>query len=232
MTKIRLVRIAALLPAAVFLVVDTASAQSIPSSYRYIESGQEASVFWGFLSLRPGSLDLGPKTAKFVGGRYAVEAAGPLFIEGLVSYLPTQRDVVDPRRAEGDRTIGESDVHLFMLDARLSFSIPGRRTWHRLAPHLFIGGGIAYDAAGWGAFDEVLLPEDVFDFGTAFTANAGTGFRLAVSSRIMLRADGSLKLWQLNTPTGFDEPSKQLDSVEQSEWVSGYGFAVGAAWRF
>ncbi len=232
MTIIRLIRTAALLPAAVFLAVDTAVAQSIPSSYRYIEHGQEASVFWGLLSLRPGSLDLGPKTGKFVGGRYSVEAAGPLFIEGLVSYLPTQRDIVDPRRAEGDRTIGESDVHLFMLDARLSFSIPGRRTWHRVTPHLFVGGGIAHDAAGQGAFDEVLLPEDVFDFGTAFTASAGTGFRLSVSSRIMLRADGSLKLWQLNTPTGFGDPTKQLDSVEQNEWSSGYGFAVSASWRF
>ncbi|MCY4399937.1 MAG: hypothetical protein OXE96_11440 [Gemmatimonadetes bacterium] len=232
MTIIRLARSAVLLPAAIFLAVDTGGAQSIPSSYRYIEYGQEASVFWGSLLLRQGSLDLGPKAGNFMGGRYVVEAAGPLFIEGLFSYLPTQRDVVDPRRAEGDRTIGESDVHLFMLDARLSFSIPGRRTWHRLAPHLFIGGGLAYDAASVGAFDEVLLPEDVFDFGTAFTASAGTGFRLAVSSRIMLRADGSLKLWQLGTPSGFDDPAKQLDSVEQTEWVSGYGFSVSAAWRF
>lgn len=209
-----------------------ARGQSIPSSYRFIEHGQEASALWGNLHLTPGSLDLGPKSASFLGGRYVVEASGPLFIEGLVTYLPTTRDVIDPRRAEGDRSIGETDVHLFMLDARLGFSLTGRRTWNRISPYLFVGGGIAYDAAGLSQLEEVLLPEDVFDFGTAFTANAGTGIRIALSSRLMLRGDGSLKLWQLNTPSGFDDGTKQLDSVEQSEWASGYGVSVSLALRF
>ena len=209
-----------------------ARAQSIPSSYRDIEHGQEASVFWGFLSLTPGSLDLGPKAGSFLGARYLVEASGPLFLEGQITYLPTTRVVVDPRRAEGDRSIGETDVSLLMVDARIAFSLPGRRAWKRLSPHLFIGGGLAYDAMGQSELEGVLLPEDVFDFGTTFTANAGTGLRFALSSRLMLRTDASLTLWQLNTPSGFDDPVKELDSVEQSEWVSGYGFTVSAAWRF
>ena len=232
MTIPRIIRAAALVLLLGLFARDPARAQSIPSSYRFVEHAQEASVFWGFLVLAPGSLDLGPRSGSFLGGRYLIEASGPLFLEALASYLPTQRDVIDPRRAEGDRSIGEVDVHLLMLDARLAFSLPGRRTWKGLSPHLFIGGGLAYDAAGHDALNEVLLPEDVFDFGTAFTANAGVGLRFALSSRLMLRTDGSLSLWQLSTPAGFDDPIKELDAIEQNEWVSGYGFTVSAAWRF
>ena len=216
-----------------------ATAQSIPSSYRYIDNAQAASVFGGYMSLATGALALGPKSGTFVGGRYAIEAAGPLFAEGLFTYLPTRRDVIDPRRQLGDRAIGESNVHLLLFDARLSFSLTGRRTWNRFAPHLFVGGGVAHDAAGLGESDRDLRPEDVFDFGTAFTANAGTGFRLLLGSRLMVRSDASLTLWQLSTPTGFDDPATRPDdkedplyAPERSEWVGGYGLTLSFAWRF
>ena len=216
-----------------------AAAQSIPSSYRYIENRHAGSIFGGYMSLATGSLALGPKSGTFAGGRYAIEAGGPIFFEGLFTYLPTRRDVIDPRRQLGDRAIGESDVHLLMFDARLSFSLTGRRTWNRFAPHLFVGGGIAHDAARLSEFDQELQPEDVFDFGSAFTGNAGTGFRLLLGSRFMVRTDASLTLWQLSTPTGFNDPAKRpedkedpLYAPERSEWVGGYGLTLGFAWRF
>ncbi len=219
--------------------LEDARAQTIPSAYRFIEHRQETSIFWGSMFLSQGSLDLGPKSGSFTGARYSIEASGPLFLEGLVMYLPTTRDVVDPRRAVGDRTIGETDVQLLMADARLDFSLTGRRTWHGLSPHLFLGGGIALDIAGQSEFADFLLPEDVYDFGTAFTATSGTGFRFAVSSRLMLHAEAGLTLWKLNTPSGFDDPAKrpqnddmELEPVVQSEWVRGYGVTLSAGWRF
>lgn len=221
------------------LAAGPAAAQSIPSPYRHIDNTQAGSIFGGYMSLATGSLDLGPRSGAFVGGRYAVEAGGPVFFEGLFTYLPTVRDVIDPRRQLGDRSLGRSDVHLLMLDARLSFSLTGRRTWNGVTPHLFVGGGVAHDAAGPGELDGDLQPEDVFDFGTAFTANAGTGFRFLPGSRFMVRADASLTLWQLSTPGGFSDPGKRPDdredplySPERSEWVGGYGLALSLAWRF
>jgi len=216
-----------------------AAAQSIPSSYRHIDNPQAASVSAGYMSLATGSLALGPKSAAFVGARYAIEASGPLFVEGFFTYLPTTRDVIDPRRQLGDRAIGESDVHLLVFDARLSFSLTGRRTWNRFTPHMFVGAGLAHDAARRGELDGNLRPEDVFDVGTAFTANAGTGFRLLMGSRFMVRTDASLTLWQLSTPTGFDDPDTRPDddedplhAPERSEWVGGYGLTVSFGWRF
>lgn len=219
--------------------LEDARAQTIPSAYRFIEHRQETSFFWGTMFLSPGSLDLGPKSGSVTGARYSIEASGPLFLEGLVTYLPTTRDVIDPRRAIGDRTIGETDVQLLMADARLDFSLTGRRTWHGLSPHLFLGGGIALDIAGQDEFTDFLLPEDVYDFGTAFTATSGTGLRFAVTSRLMLHAEAGLTLWKLNTPSGFDDPTKrpltddlEPEPVVQSEWVRGYGITLSFGWRF
>ena len=216
-----------------------AAAQTIPSPYRPIEHRQTGSIFGGYTMLATGSLDLGPKSGTFVGGRYAIETGGPVFFEGLLSYLPTRRNVIDPRRQLGDRSLGEADVHMLMLDARLAFSLTGRRTWNRLSPHLFVGAGVAYDAAPASEIEEVLLPEDVFQFGMAFTANAGTGVRFVLGSNVVVRTDASLKLWRLGTPTGFGDSTKRpgdemdpLHAPEQSEWIGGYGFMLSLAWRF
>lgn len=235
----RTLRTAALLTILILSQADSTRGQTIPSAYRFIESAQETSFLWGTMFLTNGSLDLGPKSGAFMGARYAVEASGPLFIEGVVSYLPTTRDIVDPRRAVDDRTIGETEVHMLMADARLNFSLTGRRTWNRISPHLFMGGGIAIDVAGQGEFADVLLPEDVYDFGTGFTATAGTGFRVEVHPRLMLQAEAGLTLLKLNTPSGFDDPEKrplnsdmEPEPVVQSEWVRGYGLTLSAGWRF
>ena len=224
---------------AFLLLAPPVRGQSIPSPYRYIENGQATSVFAGRMSLSTGSLALGPKSGFVVGGRYAVETGGPVFFEGVLAYLPTKRDVIDPRRQLGDRTIGESDANLLMADARLSLSLTGRRSWRWFAPHLFVGIGVAHDLSGAGEVDRKLEADDVFNFGTAFTAGAGSGARLFLGSRVMLRADASLTLWQLSTPSGFGDPEKRpsdrddpLYAPEQSEWVGGYGLGVSLAWRF
>jgi len=218
--------------AAGLFAAEAAPGQTIPSSYRHLENGQETGVFGGYIYLTRGSWDLGPKSALYMGGRYAIEVSGPLFAEGLLTYLPTTRDVVDPRRAQGDLAIGETDVHLLAASARLAFSLTGRRSWRRLAPHVFVGGGLAVDFAGTGELEEVLQPEDRFDFGTALTLSTGTGLRIFPSDRVAIRLDGSVLLWRLNTPTGFGEPEKGLEGVTEREWVRGLGVTLGVAIRF
>jgi len=230
---------AAALATAVLPAAGELQAQQIPSSYRFIEGRHEVSIVSGYMPLDAGTLELGPKTGPLFGARYAIEAVGPFFFEGLVSYVPTEREVIDPRRAEDDRSIGRTDVHLVMLDASMDFSLTGRRTWNRISPHLFVGGGLAVDLAGDGEVSSELLAEDIFDFGTAFTANAGVGFRMSLTSRLMLRGDAGIKLWKLNTPGGFDDPTKrpmvpgvEPEELVRSEWVAGQGLSFGLGWRF
>ena len=215
-----------------FPCTSTAVGQSIPSPYRPIENGQEAGAFVGTFSASTGQFDLGPKSGLLIGGRYAVEVGGPVFIEGMATLLPTTRDVIDPRRAEGDRSIGEADVNLFAIDVRLGFSLTGRRTWRGISPYILLGGGIAFDGARRADIEEALLPEDRFEFGTSFTTALGGGARYMLSEKLMLRSDFTLNLWKLATPTGFDDPDKGLESVPEDEWVGGLGLTLGLSWRF
>ena len=221
-----------LLTATALLHPSAVTAQTIPSSYRHIEHGQEAGIFLGTFSAATGQFDLGPDSGPLLGARYAVEVGGPVFIEGLATTLFSNRDVIDPRRAEGDRSIGEADVRLFMIDVRLAFSLTGRRTWRGLSPYIFVGGGIAFDGARRDDLEQSLLPEDRFEFGTSFTGSFGGGLRYGLTERLMLRSDLTLTLWQLATPTGFDAPERDLGVVPETEWVGGLGLTAGLSWRF
>ncbi len=213
-------------------VARPAAAQVVPSSYRHIEHGQEAGAAGTVFSFGRGSLNLGPSLDWSFGGRYAIEVSGPLFFEGLASYSQGSRHVIDPRRAADDRVIGDTDVAMLMASVRLGFSLTGRRTWRALSPFVFAGAGMAYDAADAGELEESLDAADRFDFGTAFTASAGTGLRIALGSRLMLRMDGEMMLWRLRTPNGFDDEAKYPDGVVEREWVAGYGLSVGLSLRF
>lgn len=218
------------LPILILAVASPAAAQVVPSSYRHIEHGQEAGATGGAYFSNRGSLDLGPRLDWAVGGRYAIEASGPLFFEGLASYAQGSRHVVDPRRAVGDRVVGDANVQMLLASVRVGFSLTGRRTWRAVSPYVFAGGGMAYDAAEPGEQDESLDAVDRFDFGTAFTASAGTGLRIALGRRMMLRVDGEMMLWRLRTPPGFDD--KFENGVMEREWVAGYGVSAGVSLRF
>ncbi len=229
MSRAFLVRSAASVAA---FAVAPAAAQVVPSSYRSIEHGQEAGVAGVAYSFGRGSLDLGPQLSWAASGRYSIEASGPLFFEGLAGYAPGTRRVIDPRRPEGDRAIGADDVQMLMASVRMGFSVTGRRTWRRLSPYLFASAGLAYDASEAGELDGSLDPQDRYSFGTAFTTSAGTGLRLALGQRLMLRIDGEALFWRLRTPSGFHEPDKYDGAVEPREWVAGLGVSAGLSLRF
>jgi hypothetical protein len=153
-------------------------------------------------------------------------------VEGVVTMLPTTRDVIHPGRAEGDRKIGEAESLLTAIEARLRFALTGRRTWHGLQPFVFAGGGMVFDAQGYQAEDDLLAPEDQFSLGATFMASMGTGVRLMLGERFVLRGDASLSLWKLDVPAGFQDPDRDLGDVPEDEWTSSSGLSVGLAYRW
>jgi len=207
------------------------TAQSIPSAFERIERSQEAGVFVGTFSGGTGRFEFGPGPGTVAGGRYAIELGGPFSFEGVAGMLLGTRDVIDPELSEGNRVAGEADVQALMVEARVKFALTGRRTWHRLSPHLVFGGGVAHDFAGLQAADERILEGDRFEFGTAFLGTGGGGVRWIPSERLTLRADALVHIWQLNTPDGYGE-GRGFEGVEQSEWVNGVALTLGAAYRF
>lgn len=206
--------------------------QSIPSPYQFFENRQEAGVFFGVTGQGTGRFGYGPGPGPSFGARYGLHLGGPFGLEGVFAYHPTTRDLVDPSREEGNMVVGETDAEMMSFDARLRFSLTGDRSWKRLDPFIFMGGGLAWDAAGESEADAEFLDGDRFEFGARFVALLGGGVRWLLTDRALIRADIALTLNQLETPKGFLDPDRALTGVGEKEWVSGPAFSVGAAFHF
>lgn len=209
-----------------------ATAQDIPSPYRYMEKGQEVSVFAGYLDTDPGRFGFGPGPQQMYGARYSVVVANALSLEGLAGGTFGPRDVVNPARAEGSRVVEEAEVRLFLMEARLQFALTGRRTWHGIHPFVFAGGGLSFDTLGDQDEDFLLEEADRYEFGTRFTGTFGAGARFTVTDRILLRVDAGLLLYKLGYPAGWRDPDRGFEGVPEDEWMTGRGLTVGLAYRF
>lgn len=209
-----------------------APAQVIPSPFEFLEKRQEAGVFLGQMAPGVGRFGYGPKSSLALGARYGIHLSGPFGLEAVGTMLPTDRDLIDPGRDEGDRVIGDVPATLISLDGRLRFSLTGDRTWHGVAPFLFTGGGLVFDVAGDDEAEEDLLADDRFEFGTSFLGLLGGGLRWFPGDRLVVRFEGALSLWQLKSPRGFRDPEREFEGVEEKEWVSGPSFSVGIGFRF
>lgn len=202
-----------------FVDARPAAAQSIPSPYRFIEERQEVGAFGGYMSAATGRFGYGPAGGLWGGARYGLELTGPLSIEGVVGAVQGTRDIVNPRRPEGDRVVGEGDALVATVDGRLKLSAVGRRAWHGLSPFLVAGGGVAWDVAPAPDADEDLEADEIFEFGPSFFGTLGVGTRWFITENVALRTDALFSLWKLSTPVGFADPTLGLGPVPEGEWV-------------
>ena len=214
------------------LLPTPSSGQSIPSPFDYIEPRQEIGPFAGGVTAGTGRFDYGPSGGFTYGARYALELSGPLALEGVAGVVDGERKVVDPSRLEGQQVIGTSDSRIALVDAALRFTFTGRRSWHRLAPFISLGGGMAIDLQDESDLDQTLLPADVFDFGTSFHGTLGAGTRWFITDRIAARLDGVFSLWKIDTPPGFSEPERGFENVADGEWVAGQTVSVTLLYRW
>jgi hypothetical protein len=222
----------ALLGLSTLLLPGKVQAQSITSPYQFLGTNQEGSLFAGYQSMGTGRFGFGPGPGMAFGGVYGVNFAGPFGLEGVVTYLPTTRDIVDPGRDKGDLVVGDMSSDMIMIDGRLRFALTGDRTWHGFSPFIVVGGGFAFDVSQDELDKELLLSEDVFNFGTSFIGVLGGGLRWFPGERFVVRADADLVLWQLETPAGFSDPERAFIGVDEEEWVSGSSFSLGLGIRF
>lgn len=216
----------------VVLLPAEAYSQTVPSPLRRIESAQEGGLFAGTVTASRGRFGFGPGSGFVAGGRYAIELSGPLSLEGVLSTLSMTRDVIDPELGEGARVAGEADALLVASELRFKFSLTGRRTWRGISPHVLLGGGFIFDAAGEQVTDSRILEQDRFDFGNKFGGTAGGGLRWLVGDNLTLRGDAIVNLFQLETPSGFAEVDRGFENVEEAQWTNLLQITFGAALRF
>ncbi len=209
-----------------------AAGQSIPSPYKYLEQRQEIGVIGGAMSAKTGRFGYGPNGGQVYGVRYGIELSGPLALEGVTQYIVGERGVVDPGRVEGDRVIGQADAEALTIEARIRFSLVGRRSWHSLSPFLTFGGGIAIDMSSASELDQILLPEDRFDFGNSFYGTVTGGSRWYLGQRFTVRGDGTFSLWKIDTPPGYTLPDRGFLGVADGEWLGGWAFSLALLYRW
>jgi hypothetical protein len=223
-----------LLSGAILLQSRPVTGQDIPSSYRFVEHSQEGGFFAGVSSINPGQLELGPKSADVFGGRYAVMFGGALAFEGVGTFFKGRRDVIDIRRDEGERVLGESTIDLLAIEGRFRLNLTGQRSWRRMQPFIGFGGGMALSSnLDRTLEDEASMPPvDRWDYGSKFIAALSGGMNLHVSSRLVLRLDGVMNLWKITTPPGWIINDTDLGVLPEDEWVSAKHLSVGASFRF
>ena len=206
--------------------------QAISSPYRFIDTRRELGAFGGWISPGTGRFGYGPGPGPLMGARVGYDFGGPFSLEVAVGVIPTTRDIVDPRRLEGDRVIGETTASIVAADLRAKFSLTGPRTWHGLSPYLAAGAGMASDLAGASLLEQDLLETDRFDFGSAFSTQLGGGLRWFVNETFVVRGEGLLHLWRLKAPDGFRDPERGFGDVGEAEWINAGSFTVSAGYRF
>ncbi|MDE0081573.1 MAG: hypothetical protein OXT72_02870 [Gammaproteobacteria bacterium] len=210
-----------------------ADAQRISSPYEFIEGTHTAAVVVGTVGEARGELGIGPGGGTLVAGRYGIELRGPLAVDVHGFFVSTDRMVFDPVLETGLVEIGPARTLVTGLEARLRFTLTGRRTWYRTAPFVVLGGGIVGDLAGPPAIEAEVAPEAHFNFGPSFVGVAGTGIRIVASERIEFRGEVNYRLWKLGTPVAFRDLDENLEApLPEQEWIGPVTFALEASYSF
>lgn len=210
----------------------SASAQRIPSPYRFVDTRQELGVFVGTSSVSTGRFGYGPSGGVSAGARWGIDLSGPMGLEVVGGVISGTRDVMNPAVVVGDARIGEADVLAGTADVRLRFTLTGDRTWYRMAPFALAGGGVVVGLSGSDPLDQELAADDRFSFGTSFFGTLGGGVRMSLTSRLALRGDAVFSLWKIRTPSGYSNPARNFANVERGEWTGGRHLTLSMVYRY
>jgi hypothetical protein len=231
------------LPALAILILaaGSASAQTIPSPFRYIERKSSVEILGGYLFTSPTieldslrSAEFGPRSAPMVGARFNRRFGGPLSGDLTLSFIPSERKVISA--AEGQDSIFTEPLEtgdvvsapIVMLEGGLRFHLTGDRTYRGFAPFLGVTGGLAAEVGGTAAEERALPEDERFDFGPAFALGGAAGLDVFLSQSLSLRTELSYRLWRLGVPEGF-ATSRNADI---DVWKGNAGVSVGAAFHF
>ena len=209
-----------------------ASAQTIPSPYRFIDGSHSTGVVFGMARENRGALGIGPGGGPMLGGRYALELTGPIALEVTATLISTDRTIFDAVPGSGLVPLGDADTMVVAVDGRLRFTLTGGRTWHGFAPYLLLGGGLVGQLSGQSTLEAPLPITERFGFGPSFLGTMGGGLRFIPGDRLEFRAEPSLSIWKLGTPLSFFDIEEELGgALSDQEWVGVGALVVGVIYR-
>src|SRR5262247_1779233 len=163
------------------------------SPYRDIPWHSGPVFFAGYLSGDRGEADAGMTNAQTAGLRYEMNAGRTMLFVFTGAYLMGDRYIISPNanRLDPGRKTGPYPSNIGMAEIALQLKLTGNKSWHRLAPYIGGGLGVAFDIDSPGD-----TTRSGYTFGTKFTIDFMGGVRLYFPKHLMLNADGRLLWWR------------------------------------
>ena len=244
MTGLRYGRSLALLGMRI-LAVGTLASQPVlaqvghpPSSspFRDIRKGHTLTATGGYFGGSGGEFNIGPHRGEVFGGRYDIRTGSTIQVGLAMARGSLDRFIVDPFVRLANRRSGPVRQSVTFAEIALQFNLSGGKSWHRIAPFVGAGVGLAFGSATAADTSE-------YEFGRKIYLAPSAGFRFFITDRLHLRGEARAAFWKLNYPATFQaEPTEEPGTPENpnavivgnklTEWTASPWLQVGLGYSF
>lgn len=198
------------------------------SPFRDLLYRQDVTLFAGYYAAGNDPVGVGPRGAPMIGVRYEARIGGPAQFFARAGHAFSERTIINPTLAPGEREVGTTSVPLYVMDLGISFNLTGQKSYRGFVPVLSFGGGIASDFRS---------SRDIGDFrlGTPFALSLGGGVRYVGEGPFQLRLDLVDYLHQIRYPSSYFISTGGAEPVRrgsQSAWTHNRAITVGASYQF
>ena len=200
------------------------------SPYTDLEYKQEATFYLGYYDAGRDAAGVAPQSGPMLGVRYELRLAGPALLTSKMSYVSSQRDVIDPRRPASQRVVEDNaSWPLYMADVGIALNLTGQRSFHRLVP--FVNGAIGV------ATDFKSADVGAYRFGTPFAISFGGGLKWVPSGKLQTRIDVGTQFYQIKYPSSYYNTASDGTSVlgpneSSSDWTTNFSVSLGVSYLF
>src|SRR6476660_3174121 len=205
-----------LIPASLATVAHAQVGHSPTSTpYRDIRAGHTVTPMGGYFFGNGGEFNVAPHDGPVIGGRYDLRSSRAIGVGLGVYYGDLQRFIVNPSLT--DARSGPVDQSVTFIELDVQMNPAGGKSWHRIAPFLGLGGGLAISSS---------TPADTsrFDFGNKFYLVPSGGFRFFLSQRLHLRTEAKATFWKITYPTTF---RIEASGTTFTEWTTSWWLQAG-----
>jgi len=206
------------------------------SPYRDIRRGHTLTAIGGHIDGDGGRFGIGPHDGSVFGARYDLRTSRTIQLGLGIIYGQFDRLIVNPFVQRAQRTSGPVKQGVTFTEFDLQFNLTGEKTWHRLAPFVASGIGIAIAGA-------TLADTSRYNFGRKLYFAPHAGLRFFLTRRIHLRAEARTDFWKVSYPVTFQQeppldpgtpgdPHAVIPDGHISEWTANTSFRIGLGFGF
>ncbi len=202
------------------------------SPYSDLATKQSLSLSVGYLAGSRGKIGVGPAGGGIAELRYDRAVGGAFEVLVAMSVADLERFAVDPNAPVSARTFGPINETLILLGAGMHVVLPGRKTWHRLAPYAGVGFGIAFQTG---------LSRDLsgYEFGSKFYLAPTFGIKWYPTPAVAVKVEARDFLWRLSYPNTFftasgtnTEPVLDPNVDDNTDWAHHATVALSLGYTF